>query len=309
MQDSICLFTAGLEFLLRNMKWTKLFFPPVWVTGLLTIVSAVALIQVFTNGLTDLPIAFAVYVLSFCSLLVLSLLLGMLFFKGYESSKKKIYANVYARRYVTDAVFKTEINLVCSLVLDLFYAGVNALLAVLYDTHWFAVFAGYYAVLSLMRFMLFRNIGKSLRIMNRLDELKRVRVCAYILLTVNLALSALVLMMLYNPWDFGHMGMLIYVAALYSFAALILSLAGLIRFRRYQSPALSASKMISLTAALVSMLTLEGMMFSVFGGDMTLEVQKIFIALTGAGICAAIVCMALYLIIRTTKELNAVLEI
>ena len=145
--------------------------------------------------------------------------------------------------------------------------------------------------------------------MNRLQELKRVRICAYVLLTVNLALSALVLMMLYNPWDFGHIGLMIYVAALYSFAAVILSLMGLIRFRKYQSPALSASKMISLTASLVSMLTLEVIMFSVFGGDMALEVQKIFIALTGAGICAAIVCMSLYLIIRTTKELNAALEI
>ena len=290
------------------MMLTKLFFPPFWVTGLLTIVSTVSLISIFTNGLTDLPIAFAVYVLSFYSLLVLSLLLGTLFYRGYIISKKKVYANSYTRRYVTDAAFKTEINLACSLVLDLFYAGVNGLLALFYGAHWFAVFAGYYAVLSFMRFMLFRNLGKNRKAANRLRELKRVRFCAFILLTVNLILSALVLMMLYSPWNVEDVGVLIYVAALYSFGALTLSLVGLIRFRKYQSPSLSASKMIGLTAALVSMLTLEVMMFSVFGGDMSIQIQKLFIAATGAGICAVIICMSLYLIMHTTKELNAALD-
>jgi len=111
-------------------------------------------------------------------------------------------------------------------------------------------------------------------------------------------------MMLYRPHEFGDMGVLIYVAALYTFSALAVSLTGLIRFRKYNSPVLSVSRMISLTASLVSLLILETAMLSQFGGDMSLSTQNIFIAATGAGISIVIIVMALYMILRTTRMLR-----
>ena len=100
------------------------------------------------------------------------------------------------------------------------------------------------------------------------------------------------------------MGVLIYVAALYTFSALAVSLTGLIRFRKYKSPVLSVSRMINLTAALVSLLILETAMLSQFGGDMPLSMQNIFIAATGAGISIVIIVTALYMILKTTRMLR-----
>ena len=59
-----------------------------------------------------------------------------------------------------------------------------------------------------------------------------------------------------------------------------------------------------MAAALVSMLSLETAMFSSFGEEMSLKDQRIMIALTGAGVSAVVIGMAVYMIRRTTKEIR-----
>lgn len=250
------------------------------------------------------PAAYAVYTLSFYTLLVLSVAVGKNFPRWHSRVREIVYGNTYTRQYVTDAVFKTQINLACSLALDVLYAGVNILLAVFFSTNWFAVFAGYYAVLSCLRILLFQNLFGKRKSENQLRELKRARFCSGILLTVNLVLSALVLMMLYHPHEFGDMDVLIYAAALHTFSALFVSIGGLVRFRKYKCPLLSVSRMISMTASLVSLLILETAMLSQFGGEMLLSTQNFLIAATGSGISIVIIIMALYMIIKTTRMIH-----
>ena len=286
----------------RQIPWIKLLFPPLWLIGILAIACAIALFQIFSRRMESSPAAYAVYTLSFYTLLVLSLTVGKNFPRWHSRVRETVYGNTYIRQYVTDAIFKTQINLACSLALDVLYAGVNILLAVFFSTNWFAIFAGYYVVLSCLRILLFQNLLRWKE--NHLRELKRARFCSGILLMVNLVLSALVLMMLYRPHEFGDMGVLIYVAALYTFSALAVSITGLIRFRKYKSPVLSVSRMINLTAALVSLLILETAMLSQFGGEMPLSTQNIFIAATGAGISIVIIVTALYMILKTTRMLR-----
>ena len=288
----------------RQIPWGKLLFPPLWLIGILAIACAIALFRIFSRGMESSPAAYAVYTLSFYTLLILSLTVWRNSPRWHSRVREIVYGNTYIRQYVTDAVFKTQINLACSLALDVLYAGVNILLAVFFSTNWFAIFAGYYTVLSCLRILLFQNLFWKRKRENPLRELKRARFCSGILLTVNLVLSALVLMMLYRPHEFGDMGLLIYVAALYTFSALAVSITGLIRFRKYKSPVLSVSRMINLTAALVSLLILETAMLSQFGGDMPLSMQNIFIAATGAGISIVIIVTALYMILRTTRMLR-----
>ena len=64
------------------------------------------------------------------------------------------------------------------------------------------------------------------------------------------------------------------------------------------------SKIISMAAALVSMLSLETAMFSQFGKEMSQWGQRLMIILTGAGVSAVIITMSLYSIIKNTKELK-----
>jgi preprotein translocase subunit SecF len=64
------------------------------------------------------------------------------------------------------------------------------------------------------------------------------------------------------------------------------------------------SKAVSLVAALVSIITLENAMITVFGGENQKGFSKIMTAATGAGICAAVVAIAVYIIVIANKYLQ-----
>jgi len=215
-----------------------------------------------------------------------------------------MHANKYIDRYMTDAVFKTNVGLYRSLAINLIYVVVNAVSGYIYETYWFGIFAVYYAIIAVMRFLLVRYVAKHPIGSDRVGELKRARLCAYILLTVNLVLSGAILMMVFFNRGFQYQGVLIYVIALYTFYITTTAIIDMIKFRKFKSPVMSITKVIKMTAALFSMLFLETAMFAQFGADTAEETKRIMIMLTGAGISVAVLTMSLYMIVQTSKEIR-----
>jgi len=284
--------------------WLKLLFPPVWLILLLTVFSAAALTAVFVKGWDTSPIAYAVYVIAFYTLSVFCLACWKTFPGYYKSVRGKIYDNRYANRYLTDPAFKTHVSLHTSLVINLLYVAVNGVSAVVYSTAWFGIFAVYYAIMAVMRFLLLRYVSRNAIGQSRLGELKRSRLCAYILMLVNLILTGAVLMMVTFDRGFSYRGILIYVMAMYTFYITVSAIIDLFRYRKLGSPVMTVSKIIKFAQALVSMLFLETAMFAQFGGEMAPEYQKLMIMLTGGGIAAIVAVMAVYVIVRSTKEIQ-----
>ncbi len=155
-----------------------------------------------------------------------------------------------------------------------------------------------------MRFLLLRYVQREGIGCNRLGELKRAKLCAYILLTVNFVLSGAVLMILYQNKGFEYAGFFIYVIALYTFYMTIHAMIDMVKLRKYNSPIMMITKMIALSAALVSMLSLETAMFAQFGADMEPEHQRLMIILTGAGVSLTVITLSIYMIIKNTKEIR-----
>lgn len=292
------------------MDWKRfgkrLLLPPVWVMLLLILFSAAALVYVFLEGLTEVPVAYAIYVISFYTLTVLSIFFSKVLPKRYRQIKEKIYANPIGNRYMTDAAFKTHVSLYASLAVNLLYVGVNLLSWFLYRSAWFVVLAVYYVILSVMRFLLVRYVRGNKIGSNRLGELQRAKLCSCILLLLNFVLTGAVMMILFENKGFEYHGVLIYVMASYTFYITVHAIVNLIKYRKYQSPVMTTSKIISLSAALVSMLALETAMFSQFGGDMAPEHQWLMVALTGAGVSMVVITMSVYMIVQTTKEIKGI---
>ena len=115
-------------------------------------------------------------------------------------------------------------------------------------------------------------------------------------------------MILYQNKGFEYNGILIYVMAAYTFYITVIAIINLVRYRKLGSPVMSMAKIISMAAALVSMLSLETAMFSEFGGDMSPENQRIMIMLTGAGISIGILTMSVYSIVKNTKGIKRIME-
>lgn len=222
----------------------------------------------------------------------------------YRKLKRKLYENRYTNRYLTDIYYKTHIKLYASMFANFLYIAVNAISAYVYQTHWFAIFAAYYGIIAMMRLLLVSYIEKNNIGENYKGELKRSRVCAYILMTVNITLSGTVLMMIYYDRGFSYRGYLIYVMAIYTFYTTISAIVEIVKFRRYSSPIMSVSKVIKLATALFSMLFLETAMFAQFGQDTPDKVKKLMIMATGAGICVIVVTMSIYIIVRSSQKLK-----
>jgi hypothetical protein len=67
---------------------------------------------------------------------------------------------------------------------------------------------------------------------------------------------------------------------------------------------MTTAKIVSFSAALVSLLNLETAMFAQFGADMTPENQRIFIILTGAGVSITVVTLSVMLIVNANKQIR-----
>ena len=290
------------------MDWKKLgkklLFPPVWLMVVLVIVSAVALALIFANGMEARIPAYIVYVLAFYTLTVVTIFCAVVLPKQYGTIKQKIYDHPLGNRYLTDSVFRTNISLSVSFVISMLYVGINLWSWHMLESYWFMVLAVYYSIMAVMRFLLVRYVRIQRIGTSMLGEWKRSRICAYILLLINLSLSGAVLMILYRNRGYDYPGIMIYVMALYTFYSTIHAIADIVTYRKMGSPIMTTARIVSLSAALVSMLNLETAMFSQFGADMSPEHQRIFIILTGAGVSISVVTLSVGLIVKATKEIR-----
>ena len=290
------------------MDWKKigkkLMFPPVWLMGILTVICAGLLTVIFIKGWEETPLAYGSYAVSFYTLTVVVLYFSLVFPKSCKSIRKKIYAHPLGNRYMTDQVFRMKISLFTSLSISLMYVGVNLWSWFWGRSWWFVVLAVYYTILAVMRFLLVRRLHLEAVRTAVTQKWKTVRLCACILLLLNLCLSGAVLMILYQDRGREYPGIMIYVMAMYAFYATTYAIVSLVRYRRIGDPILSMSKVVSLSAALVSMLNLETAMFAQFGKDMPVEDQQLMIMLTGAGISITVVALAIYMILRSTVRIQ-----
>ena len=287
------------------MDWKKigkkLLFPPVWLMVILVIVSAAALTFLFVKGMEQTVPAYIAYVLAFYTLSVVCVFCALVLPKQYGAIKQKIYASPLGNRYMTDRVFRTNVSLSVSLAISLLYVGINLWLWYASGSNWFMVLSVYYAIMAVMRYLLVRYVRIQKIGTNLAAEWKRAKICACILLLINLSLSGAVLMILYQNKGYDYPGMMIYVMALYTFYAVIHTVVDIVKYRKLGSPVMSTAKIVSLSAALVSLLNLETAMFAQFGGDMAAEHQHIFIILTGAGVSVVVVSLSVLLILRANQ--------
>ena len=76
-------------------------------------------------------------------------------------------------------------------------------------------------------------------------EYRRYRFCGVLLVLMNAALAGVVVLVLHRGGGFRYSGFMIYAMAAYAFYATIAGVVNLVRYRRYNSPVLTASRAVS----------------------------------------------------------------
>ena len=287
----------------------KIFFLPPALMTAVAVPSFAAVICVFAADIEDTAFSYIAYAASAYAMVVTVV--------GLPGALQKIQARIHGHPLLEKAVkipflehvfgdilFRARLFLYQGLFINLLYALINLVSGVIYHSWWFGSLAAYYILLSVMRFALLRHMSRNGAADKMESELRRCRFCGILLLFMNQALAGIVILAVYQNRGFEYPGMLIYIMAMYSFYAVIIAASGLVKYRKIGSPVISAAKVTSLTAALVSVLSLETAMLTRFGSGDDLAFRQLMTAATGAGVCVIVLAMALFMIIWPTKQLK-----
>ncbi|MBQ1962758.1 MAG: hypothetical protein II369_01420 [Clostridia bacterium] len=291
------------------MSWKKigkaLLFPHLAVMLLLIPLSTVLLVGSMVFVGTDSPVAYVSYVLSAYTLTVWCMKTPRLI-RFVQTFKRE---NKYARRWLEDPRLRVNVSLYGSFVWNALYGLFQVWLGFYHHTFWFYSLGAYYLCLCVMRFFLVRYTRRYAPGERMRSELVRYRACGWIFLVMNLALALIVFFMVYWGRTFTHHMITAIAMAAYTFSALSAAIVSVVKYRKYNSPVFSATKAISLAAALVSMLTLTSTMLTTFGdGTMDALTQKRMLGGVGFAVSALIVAMAICMILRGTGRLNILKE-
>lgn len=263
-----------------------------WVI-VLVILSSLMLVLVFTKNLEDTPVAYVSYVLSAYALAVA--VAEMI--AAVKAFRRKLYDTPLTNRYLTDAFFRVRVGLRLSFAINLVYAAFKLLCAVRDSSFWDSALALYYFLLCGVRINLIREMPASRNASNEKRELLTYRTTGIFLMILDIALGGIAVQIVRNGRSYHYTGTLIFAAGFYAFYCLILSSINTVKYRKFNSPVLSAAKAVNLTTALVSIFSLETAMLDQFGDDM--RFQEIMTAATASTVCILVLAIAVYMVIRS----------
>lgn len=287
------------------MDWKKmgksLLFPHIAIMLILLPVAIVFLVYAMIFMGTDSIAAYISYVLAFYTLTVWCCKIPKLirFLKIFKDKNK------YARLWQDDARLRVNVSLYGSLMLNTAYAVFQLGLGFYHASFWYYSMAGYYISLAIMRFFLVQHTSRHKPGEKMQEELIKYRNCGIVFFVMNMALSVMMFFMVYWNRTFRHHEITTIAMAAYTFTAFTLAIINVVKYRKYNSPVFSASKVISLAAACVSMLTLESMMLTTFD-DGTLDIlgRQIMLGASGGVVSVFIVTMAVYMIVQSNKKVK-----
>lgn len=264
-------------------------------------VTAALMYYVFALGHESEPMAYVAYLISAYAMTVLCIWCVKNAKPTVQSIKKLLRKNRYIDRYMSDKKFSSLINLNFSALANILYAVMKLCMGIYYQSVWFLTFAVYYALLLAMRLLLMRGMTPETLGTNLVLEKKRYRACAIMLMFMNMALTGMVVLAIHDNEGVRYPGMLIYAVAAYDFYIITMAIINLVKVRKHGSPILSASKVISLAAAMIAMLSLEMAMLAEFNTQDDMF-RNMMIGLTGFGISIIFIVTAVIMLVFSGKK-------
>lgn len=185
----------------------KIFRLPPIPAILISVPSFVLVIYVLANHVENMAISYAAYTLSAYAMIIT--ITGMaevirLIRNGIENHPliRKVLRIPVLEKYFKEIQFRTETSLYQGLFINLLYVALKLGLGIYYRSIWFGSLAVYYLLLAVMRFSLLHHVRS--RKDDRVSEWKRYRFCGIILLFMNQALAAIVVIVIKQNKGFEY---------------------------------------------------------------------------------------------------------
>lgn len=113
-------------------------------------------------------------------------------------------------------------------------------------------------------------------------------------------MGGMIVLMVQTSSGFYYPGYIIYLSALYTFYAMLTSIVNLAKFRKIDSPILSAAKILNCVSAMMSILGLQTAMISRFSTNGEVY-RKLMNAVTGAFIYGIVLVIAVSMLLHNRK--------
>lgn len=288
---------------LQKQWWKPFVFPHWFIKFILVIASTILLI--YSLGYQDANpiIAYISYALSAYTLVIVMLRVPTM----VKCIKRILYANKYSGKYLSEPELRARISLYSSGAINIVYALLKLIAGIYYRSIWLGAIAIYYIVLSLIRMGLIRQERKCMLFADvkkrRRFELKSSHFCGCLMFLLNIAVTGLVIQMIWQNKYYDYPGFLIYAQAAFAFYCLTKAIINIVKYRKMERPILSAAKIVSMSCALMSILALQTAMLMTFGQDQ-MNFARLMNSLTGAAVCFLVFAMAVWLVHKTRAEIR-----
>lgn len=273
------------------------------VTLMLIVLSVALLIYAFAAPNANSIISYIGYFVSAYTLAVVCFSIPEIF----KRVKSGLYANAYSKKFLIDKKLRTEIFLYLSCGFSIIYAVFKFCVGVYYSSIWIGAVAVYYIIISLMRFGLIKRYRYNLKYENKLEQrlfgLRSYRFCGILMFLLNIAVSGLVVQLIWKGETYQYPGFLIYAFAAYSFYCVGMAVRNMAKHRKLETPVLAAAKMLSFACALMSILATQTAMLTQFGDGNT-AFARFMNAATGSVVCFLIFGLAVWMVCRANKEIK-----
>ena len=228
-----------------------------------------------------------------------------------EWSKKYEFTDNLVRNYG----MRTIVFAIGSFAISVAYGAYNFTLSALESSICYGVLAGYYILLAFMRGgVVFYHRKRRKREKNgkflgeEAKQIKKYRDCGALLIVMTFALSLAVLQMVKDGKTFTHTGLMIYASATYTFYKITMSIINIVKARKQNDMTVQAIRNINLADAIVSILALQTSMINSFGDGERMEFASSMNAVTGAIVCALVLALGIYMVVKSKRMLDDVSE-
>lgn len=206
------------------------------------------------------------------------------------------------QKLLRDRVYRSRIAVYSGFALNMLYSAFHVLNSAIYSSVWFGSIAAYYFSLCVIRGLLVISIKKS---GTELKKWRSYRLCGALMLFLGITMAGMSIQMVRDNMVYHYHEYIIYLLALYTFCITITAVINAVKSGRLNDPVLSASKNITLTSALMSVLVLQTAMIEEFGEN-ELVFRTVMNTVTGAAVNLAALGIAVHMIVNGTLQIRRV---
>ncbi|MGM9606294.1 MAG: hypothetical protein ACI3XJ_02185 [Oscillospiraceae bacterium] len=198
-------------------------------------------------------------------------------------------------------MFRSGVCLHVSLILNFLYGATQFFAGLCFRSVWLGALAVYHILLAALQFMLLSHVNRKGVGQDAAAELRQYRLCGAALLLMTPIFASILILIVHKNICAGYPGFLIYFAAIYAFCKVAAAVSNAVKFRKCGSLVMSAAKVISLIAALISILSLETAVLSRYGSMQDPVFYQGMLGTAGGAVCVFVLGKAVSMVVRTQR--------